>query len=604
MNRLLSTLKSLSKTDIAAIILITASFIYLTVFAFIDGTLSDEAFYLTIPLRLINGDGLFTDEWHLSQLSAVLLYLPVRLFTAFTGGTQGIILYMRLLFCLLQLGTGVFMYRTLKKYGITAVIITVSFMTFFAIGINTLSYNTIGLAALLVLICLIYRTLEKPSYIKMLFAGSLIAAFILCQPFGIVFYLLYFTAVCVFLIKNGRATEKTPFPFTLKSFFMTVAGILPLLVFFLFLLFRNSDIETIIKCIPGILSDVEHMKIGENIGIETFSVFTFFIDMTMCAGTIPLIGFILCLIISFIIKKKNKNAAFILTVAALAVISLIFWFRIAFMRDKTETDDIYFFFFPLALPGIVFYFLSEKKNKSVLILFWCTGIIYALLMTISSNMRLHASVNGYIVSTAGTLLLAKDAYNELMPFTGEDKIKKVTASLLACVVFGFSILNCTAVVAGSLTARLVFNSAKMTEGVFKGISLPSNQALIYTRILKDTREIREIINPEDKVFVLENISAAYLEGNFNMGVFSGWFICEQLQYEEIRNRFREYYSIFPENIPDYIYVPSYRYSTDDGIDYVPPKMRAEFAYSLFEGSHQELYDGLLITVTGIKDEQN
>ncbi len=602
MNRLLSMLKSLSRTDIAAIILIAASFIYLIVFSFIDGTLSDEAFYLTIPLRLINGDGLFTDEWHLSQLSAVLLYLPVRLFIAFTGGTEGIILYIRLLFCLLQLGTGIFMYRTLRKYGIAAIIITVSFMSFFMIGINTLSYNTMGLAALFVLICLIYRNIEKPSYIKMLLSGSLIAAFILCQPLGIVFYLLYFTAVCAFLMKNVIAPEKTPFPFTLKSFFMTVAGILPVLIFFLFLLFRNSDIETIIKCIPGILSDVEHMKVGENIGIETFSAFIFFIDMTMCAGTIPLIGFALCLIISLIIKKKNKNTAFILTVAAFAVISLVFWFRIAFMRDKTETDDIYFYFFPLALPGIVFYFLSEKKNKPVLILFWCTGIIYAVLMTISSNMRLHASVNGYIVSAAGTLLLAKDAFDELMPFTGEDKIKKFTASLLACVVFGFSIFNCTAVVAGSMTARLAFNSAKMTEGVFKGITLPSDQALIYTKLLKDIREIREIISPEDKIFVLDNISAAYLEGGFNMGVFSGWFISDQLYYPEIRDRFRSYYELFPENIPDYIYVPSYKYSTKAGTNHIPPKVHAQYAYYLFEGKSCELYDGLLIKVTGIKDE--
>lgn len=608
MAEILLKLKKLSKADITAIAFIGTAFIYLVIFAFTDGTLSDEAFYISIPMRLMNGDGLFTDEWHLSQLSAVLLYLPVRLFTAITGGTEGIILYMRLLFCLLQLGTGILLFRTFRKYGIAASIISASFISFFMIGINTLSYNTLGLASLFTLICLIYRTSDKPSYIKMFLSGSLIAAFILCQPFGIIFYLAYFIAVCVFFAKSKNKTSEdkaaTPFPLTISSFLVTVAGILPVLVFFLYLLFKNSDIETIFRCIPGIMTDVEHMQVTEELGIKTFSLVTFIYDMTMCAGAVPLIGLVVCMVLSLLLKKKNKDIAYIVTIAAFAVITLVFWIRITFFRDKTETDDIYFFFFPLALPGIIFYVLQEKKNKPVFILLWCTGITYALLMTISSNMRLHASVNGYIVAAAGTLLLAKDILDELKPSEKESKLKKITCTLLACTLFGFSIFNFGAVIAGSMTARFTFNSSKMNAGIYKGITLPTDQALIYTRIRKDAAEIKEIISPDDKIFVLDNIAGAYLEGEFNMGAFSGWFISDQLTYPEIRDRFRSYYEIFPENIPDYIYVPSYRYNNVSGINHTPPKKHAEYAYTLFEGTSQELHDGILIKVTGLKDEQN
>ena len=103
MEKLTAKFKSLQKTDIAAAICFLLTLIYMFVFASFDGTISDEAFYISIPLRLIQGDGLFTDEWHLSQLSAVLLYPAVRLFTAVTGGTSGIILFMRRLFVLFQL---------------------------------------------------------------------------------------------------------------------------------------------------------------------------------------------------------------------------------------------------------------------------------------------------------------------------------------------------------------------------------------------------------------------------------------------------------------------------------------------------------------------
>ena len=58
---------------------------------------ADEAFYPTIAYRLTQGDRLLVDEWHMSQLSSVLLYLPVLLFTRLTGGTAGIYLALRYL---------------------------------------------------------------------------------------------------------------------------------------------------------------------------------------------------------------------------------------------------------------------------------------------------------------------------------------------------------------------------------------------------------------------------------------------------------------------------------------------------------------------------
>ena len=125
--------------------------------------------------------------------------------------------------------------------------------------------------------------------------------------------------------------------------------------------------------------------------------------------------------------------------------------------------------------------------------------------------------------------------------------------------------------------------------------------MCYTNIRKDAERIKEIISPEDKLFVSENIPAVYLEGSFNMGAFSGWFIQEQLMLPEIRNRFRDYYEILPENTPDYVYVPGYVFG-QHGLDPIPPKMSAEFPLALFEGKAEDIGNGLLIKVSGIKDE--
>lgn len=55
----------------------------------------DESFYLSVPYRLLNGDAVFTDEWHVSQLSGLLLLLTMKLFLSVVGSTEGIILFFR-----------------------------------------------------------------------------------------------------------------------------------------------------------------------------------------------------------------------------------------------------------------------------------------------------------------------------------------------------------------------------------------------------------------------------------------------------------------------------------------------------------------------------
>lgn len=608
MNKLFSKI-SLSKTDIVAAATLTLSFVFLLWTALTDSTIPDEAFYITIPMRLINGDGLFTDEWHLSQLSAVILYPLIKLFFTISGGTQGIILYVRLLFVIMQTVTGAIIYRNLRKYAICAILISVSFSMFSVFSLNTLSYNTMGVSLLIILICVIYSAIEKPSTAKMIISGTLISLFILCQPFGVILYGIYFVAVCVFYLLKKAKNRNIPYPLTIKSLLMTIAGILPVLAFFFYLLLKNSDFGTIFECIPGILSDMEHMEIAENMGNKTFSLFQFFTDMTLAAGIVPIIILIVCSVCALILKKKNKYISIFIVLTGLVIFTSVFFFHYYFSGETADTADINFFFLPFALAGPVFYLLPEKKNHKVLILFWCTGIVYALFMTVSSNVRLHTSVNGYIISSAATLLFAKDLFCEIKSKEATEnksaagnKFTKIVTLLLALTVFGASAFHSTEIVLRHTRLQHAFVRTKMTDGIFAGIKLPSEQALLYTNLKNDAKKIKEILSPDDRIFVCENIPSIYLEENFYIGAFSGWFIEEQLAYPEIRNRFRDYYSIFPENIPDYIYVPAYKYA-EFGLEPVLPKMAIQFPMALFDGTTEDIGSGILIKVTGIKDEQ-
>lgn len=592
--------KKMSKTDIAAAVCFFSAFVFIFVFSRFFNTISDEAFYISVPYRLLTGDGLLTDEWHLSQLSSVLLYLPLKIYVILVGSLSGVVLYFRRLFCVFQLLCAVISYKLLRDKGFIAVISCTSFMLFATIGFRTLSYNTLGVGIFFVMCCVLYSLKSDVfSFRKMFFLGFSLSCFILCQPVGIIIYPVYLIAVLVFTLYKK---EKTPSYFTFKSFLSVTLGILPVFIFFLYLFFKNSDIETVIKCIPGIFSDVEHMKISEEVGIDTVSVVGFFKDMTMAAGTIPLIMLAVCFVAAVIIKKKNKSAAIILMSSALFIYTLVFYCCLYFVSDS-ETDDINFFLLPLSLAGLCVYLISEKKDLKTFICFYCTGIMYAVFMSISSNLRLNAEANGYFISSVGTLLLANGLKKEF----GADEIKnnliKVAQKSLTVGIFALFIFYSSAVAIEDTVIKVVYNpqDAKITEGVFEGISLPSDAALIHTKLRQDAKEMSEILSEDDRLFVLDNIPSVYLEGNFKIGCFSAWFIAEELTVDEVKDRFREYYEIFPENTPDYVYVPPYMY-LDNGLDGVNAKMFTEYAYSLFDGTMTELKNGVLIKVTGVKNE--
>lgn len=599
MKDILRRLKTVPKEDITAFSLIGTAFLFIFIMAFSDGTISDESFYLSIPYRLMNGDGLLTDEWHLSQLSSVLLYIPVFLFRTCTGSFQGIILFMRCLFCFLQLFTGIVFYRTFREYKYVSALFSAVFILFSVIGMRTLSYNTLGAALLVLLICTLYSADRGHTDLKMLLSGTLIAMFILCQPVGIVFYIIYFAVFIALSLKAKKDGSTVPCIFRTRAFILTAAGILPVLLFFLFILFKNSDIETIIKCIHGIFTDVEHMTVSQELGIETFSLLQFFSDMTMAAGAVPLIIAAVFSAAAVIIKKKNRALAVIITAAVHTAFTLAFWFCLIF--SKGETDDINFFFFPLAFSGLPLFILTKKKNYKVFLSLWCTGIMYALFMTVSSNLGLHASVNGYIISSAGSLLITKELTDELKKEEKTGLIK--TASALLTAVFAFTAIYITTDIISTAASRATYNSARVENGIYKNISLPSDQALLFTNIYNDAQRIKEETPEDARLFVIENVSAMYLECERDLGAFSGWFICEQLGFPEIRSRFREYYEIFPENIPSYVYIPAYMY-TENGLKPVTPRIRTDYAFGLFEGKEKDIGSGLLIEVTGLKDEQN
>lgn len=173
----------------------------------------DEPFYLTLAQRLSMGDALLSDEWNLSQLSAVLLLPFYRLHRLLFGTTEGIVLHFRYLYTAVQLLTAALMYLALRRFRYGAVCAVLIFVIYTPYDVMALSYNTFALMA--VTLCLsILSCCKKDGRAGFLLAGFCYAVSVIANPYIFLIYLFvlvsYFAAFCVRAFRRRQNVRSAP----------------------------------------------------------------------------------------------------------------------------------------------------------------------------------------------------------------------------------------------------------------------------------------------------------------------------------------------------------------------------------------------------------
>ena len=76
----------------------------------------DESYYYTVAHRLSLGERMIADEWNLAQLVHLFNLLPNLLYMKLTGGTKGIVLFMRCFFIAVNTAFYAFVYWKLRRF--------------------------------------------------------------------------------------------------------------------------------------------------------------------------------------------------------------------------------------------------------------------------------------------------------------------------------------------------------------------------------------------------------------------------------------------------------------------------------------------------------
>lgn len=565
----------------------------------------DESFYLTIPYRLILGDSLVVDEWHASQFSAFLMYLPMKLYMLITKGTDGIVLFMRCLFVFCQTTVSCYTYIKLKKYGVLpALVSSVLYLLYVPETVNMLDYYTMSLMGCQVAVLTLFFT-ENLKVKHLLFTGIVFACVVITQPFNCLIYFVYSAAVFVCIIAKNKV-KKSDFAERYLShkvwFYITIGIVLVALVFLVFL-FSKMTFTEFVNNFGNIFGGHDHtLPFAETGETDMFSYMTI-VNTLYYYIPVSFIMSVILIVLLLLDKTRIKNRKFWLGIACITVIALTIEMGIAVAKDMTSV-----LFKPYILFVLTFVCLMLTKNKDKkLFSIWFAGIAYVVCLGIISQALDYVGVIGLVISNCALLPAFKQMYMEISAESCLNKDSKQTniynkyvVKAIFCVVIlviSFDAVTGTGLKLMDDPSAVGFGRSGISadiaidKGPLKGIRTDKDTLESYNNILSDLEEIKE--NSCEKVLVAGLVPWIYFCFDESPATFTTWYIKEEF------NLYQDYYNQDTDRLPVCIYVPRTRFywsvkQENFAIEY------KEFFSSIFTVEEKNGKEGYIMYVKGLK----
>ncbi len=498
---------------------------------------NDEAFYLTIPQRLLNGDAFFVQEWHLSQLSGLVLMPFLFLYRLIVPSQTGILLAFRFIYLVVHAVIAYALFAKLRKYGVGAMLASIVYLLYTPVGIPALSYNTIGLGAL-VLVCVLLIEHNDTRYpvISGILIGILLSLAVLCCPHLVFVYIIYSAVVLFLKIKNKNNTKIRIL--TAPVWRTVTFGCLFVFAIFLAVLITRSSLTQIVQCFPHMFNDPEH-KSALLFPLTRF-IFGFFIrhKWLIAALSVGLIGFCVCIFI--VVKDKNRmwHRGIYLTIVSIPVI-------FCNVVIALFLNNISYTMVAINLTGLVAFAFTERKGWQWLV-FWIVGIAYAYCLFLGSNTGLGALTQGISIATIGSIFMICDCIAEM----NLDKPRSFPAIVLAVVLILQPISQAVAQSMSKIVSLL--NSEEVVSydfGCKAGIVAPKARVEMDRQYYLDIKPI--LLNEDSSVLYMSFKIWMYMCSDNPLGTYSAWLAGVN---EHTYARLLEYYEINPHKIPDFIYL--------------------------------------------------
>lgn len=500
---------------------------------------NDEAFYLTIPYRLLQGDALLTEEWHLSQLSGFLLMPAVWIFTTLTGGTEGILLFMRYLCIITQTAAALFLYSHLKAFSrLGAAVAALGFVLFIPLSICALSYNSMGILFLTLSQVILITGKSCRSYLP---AGLCFAAAVLCCPYLLLVYGAYLLIVLGTLVWSRIRREAVhPALSVAGALWFTAGAAIAALLFTLFVLSRSS-VSDILPCLKLMMNDPEHLTYSLAFKLREYRDCILYATeqaprLYACLAAAALV----CLLDG----RRQSHRTFHSCIAG----GIIFALMVSHYRGSHSLNYI-MWSINLWAPFFLL-LLSDRKNAgTIFTLLWLPGIAYSFCMNLASNNIFYAISSGASVATVATLVMMGMYLRELRQ-SAAAPLQKILPIGILCLTLAYQITTeaCLRYQNIYWSSGLNAQTERISEGVQKGLYVTPEYQESYTRDL----EMLEVVDSfhGEQVLYLSETTWYYLQGKGKNASYSAW-LSGVSQYT--LDQLEAYYAINPQKRPDVVY---------------------------------------------------
>lgn len=613
-------LKKLTKTDILFIISLTIGVLALSIYLFTHPYYYDETYYPIVPFRLIQGDSLIQHEWHLTQFSSLFIYLPVKIWLAMKGSTEGIIVFLRCVYFLIHTATAAVIYNFFRKHGNWAIAAAMIFFTQVSYRIFAISYNSMFvLFSLFCTLCLlsIYKSKSNLLYIL---AGFCYACACVCNPVYCFAFVLYIIACALWktrhgvkklvikikknIVKKDNPDEIDAFPnmesytrfFCKEAILFSFIGIsIAAVISIAFFLLTGGDLSSVLENIPHLLNNSEYTITSLSFLRKLESTMHYFNRISF---DIPYILPVFLLIL-FLDKGKKNIIRRWLYLSASFILSVFYMFGIFNIYSFYSN----FYSLPLLIFSITCYALTENKNKTLFWCMWMPSLIAAVFQYISSNTFLTPLGLVLAINNIAGVIFVKDLFSEIkveQKPKSKAKTQRHKSNHKAFVPIIKAIL-CTGLCAQILFHGFVLQyeqiplekTTKATEGPLSGIIMTQQQKQIYTNTLADFDLLNSLNKEKSPVLAISSKNWVYFYNNSPMATHTAW--TGDYVYEDT---LIAYYEINPDKIPKYIYVDMY----DSDSEYSSKMLQRnlENLSKMFEFTQEELSNSFLLTVEKCK----
>ena len=559
--------------DAAALLTFIAVWVYMAITVRYSSYLVDESGYIAIAERFVRGDRPLVDEWCLAQTSCLFLCLPYRFFVAVTGGTTGILLFLR--YCFLAFNAVFFwhMYIRLREYKWIGLGASLLFAVYIPAGFFACNYYTVPVR-LVMIACLILFD-GNAKRLSLLYAGVLLASAVLFQPGLAPLYFLYSIAVWVrfFRQKKGRLSAEDCDPcLRVRAWTCVTLSVVLCAAAFLIWLVVKCGLQNLLVSFPWLFTDPAYDVFAE--GNVRGYFFRKFLTAAQIYSPVCWIPALVILALSAVyacgrLHGRQGIARKILFGAACIVwvLSCILPFR----SDGSLHLDLLFSMYPAPMMwfGLACFLLCERRNKRFLF-FWITALLFSLCVDVLSYITISL---GSPIAFIANLVFFTDLVRELRAEGTNEKIRS-TAQLrerkkserLHTAVRIVSKATCVCLAVWFVFTFVFWNvffpgpivlydkpfsfPRYCDEGPCKGIHYPEGYGDYYSAKLADIDTIRAR-NPKN-LYICGSAAELYLYAGLPYATYSPLTAQHTL---ELVDRHVQYWKLHPERLPECIYVP-------------------------------------------------